>query len=63
MKKTFIVIAVLIGIGAIGNLLPDSGGSYETTVISKEDQKLVNQCVARGNDYATCYKGWNKLAK
>ena len=63
MKKTLVIFAVLIGIGAIGNLLPDSGGSYETTVISREDQKLVNECVARGNEYATCYKGYNKLAK
>jgi hypothetical protein len=62
MKKTFIVIAVLIGIGALfGN--DSSESSYESNVISKEDQLLVNQCVNRGNDYETCYKGYNKLAK
>jgi hypothetical protein len=57
MKKTMIVFAVLIGIGAIGNLLPDSGKEY--TGISNEAQSQINACFKRTGDYESCYKGWS----
>ena len=52
-----IVFAVLIGIGAIGNLLPDSGKEY--TGISNEAQSQINACFKRTGDYESCYKGWS----
>ena len=51
------VFAVLIGIGAIGNLLPDSGKEY--TGISNEAQSQINACFKRTGDYESCYKGWS----
>lgn len=56
MKKIGIIFAVLIVLGAVGNLLPDSGA--KSTGITTQEQSLINACFKRTGDYESCYKGW-----